>query len=152
MNLNKHCYHSTHWSYHEVMSQHLVSNAALSMNTSTRIANVDTVLQFLACALCKQWFVLTELSSIPLHILCRYAHAHKIQTYTCLEMHIIHTVSLHMILSAVSKLPHSQLVNFSKAKLSLMKSLWSSHFWHVHVYRASSGEASASISHEGKYW
>lgn len=138
MSVNKHCYHSTHWFYHEVMLRHLLSKATLSMNT--RIANVDTVLQFLACALCKQSFVLTELSSIPLHavgscthILCRYAHAHKIQTY----MHIIHTVSLHMILSGVSKFPHSQLVNFSKAKLSSVKSLWSSYFWHVLVYRAS---------------
>lgn len=148
MNVNKHCYHSTHWFYHEVMLRRLLSKATLSMNT--RIANVDTVLQFLARALCKQSFVSTELSSVcsRTHILCRCAQ----NTNLHMLGNAHHTVSLHMILSGVSKLPHSQLVHFSKAKLSLVKSLWSSHFWHVHVHRASSREASASISHKGKYW
>lgn len=132
MNGNKHCYHSTHWFYHEVMLRRLLSKATLSMNT--RIANVHTVLQFLARALCKQSFVSTELPSIPLHavcsrthILCRCTHAHKTQTYICLEMHIILSVYMWFYL-VFQSFPTLSLFIFPKpnflSEVPVIESLW----------------------------
>lgn len=63
------------------MLRRLLSKATLSMNTC--VADVDTVIQFLARALCKQSFVSTELQHPAACRLLPHAHphAHKIQTH-----------------------------------------------------------------------
>lgn len=87
--------HSLIWPW-----SHVAAPVIKTLSMNTRVADVDTVLQFFARALCKQSFVSTELHAACslTHFLCRYAHAHKIQTYTCLEMHIILSVCIWLYL------------------------------------------------------
>lgn len=78
---------------------HVAAPVIKTLSMNTRVADVDTVLQFFARALCKQSFVSTELHAAACPLLPHaHPHAHKIQTYTCLEMHIILSVCIWLYL------------------------------------------------------